>query len=160
MPVITPIDDTAAPQLPYLPGLVRAVLLDDSVFADLCGGRCGTKAPGDVTEPYAKVDVMPGRPIDASAGAWSPLIQVGGWCAPGGTVEPEVAAWDIAARAAGVLVRVLNRPIEVTGIAGAWSVVGMLDGPAPMVDTSRGESNPVYGARVTVEVALHITRTN
>lgn len=160
MPVVTPVDDTAAPQLPYLPGLVRAVLLADSVFLNLCGGRCGVRAPSDVTRPYAKLDVMPGRPINPSAGAWSPLVQVGGWCAPGGEDEPEVAAWDIAARAVGVLSRAANVPIATGGVVGAWSVVDTLDGPTAQTDTSRGESNPVYGARVLFELALHITRAH
>jgi hypothetical protein len=155
----SPLNAGAAPSIPYVPRLVRALLLADDPFVELCGGRLGTRAPVDITVPWAKLDVSTGAPILASAGAWRPLVQVGGWCAPGGGVDPEVAAWNIAARAAAVLCRVRNWPIDLPDVVGAWSVRSILEGPTALLDDSRGDSVPVYGAFVRAEVALHVTNT-
>lgn len=158
MPIITPVVDDVAPELPYVAGLVRAVLLSDPVFAELCNDRCATKSPADVSLPFARLDTPTGAPIDASAGAYKPLAQVTGWCAPGGAADPEVAAWNIAARATAVLCRVRNVPIDNGQVRGAWSVDRVIDGPSEMpLDTSRGESSPLYGAFVRVELVLHVS---
>jgi hypothetical protein len=144
-----------APALPYVPGMLRAWLLADLEFSGLVGGRCGTRAPRDVTQPFAVVQSPGGFPADASAGAWLPLAQVNGWCAPANGVEPEVVAWNIAARAAAVLSRARN--VAWTGADGLiahWSVTRVIDGPLPILDTTRGEDAPLFGCLIRAELRV------
>lgn len=147
------------PVLPYLPALLRGYLLADATFSGLCGGRCGTRAPADITTPYAVVQAPGGFPADASAGAWVPLAQVNGWCAPGnGATDPEVAAWNIAARAAVLLSRARNVVwAGPNGSPARWSVSRIIDGPLPIRDDSRGEAVPVYGCLVRAELRVKVS---
>lgn len=141
-----------APTVPWIPPAVRALLLADPAFAAACYGRCSTRAPGDVTVPYATVQVPGGFPLDASAGVWSPLVQVDGWCAPPGPdgVDPEDAVWRIASAAGAVLSRVRN----VAWLNMHFSA-RVVSGPLPDVDTTRGTANPLYRALVRAELTIH-----
>jgi hypothetical protein len=148
----------SAPVLPYVPALLRAWLLDDPGFAELTGGRCYTaRSPRDVTRPYAVCQSPGGFPADASAGAWLPLVQVNGWCAPGNGLEPEVVAWNIAARAAAVLSRARNVAWEdADGLISHWSLSRVTDGPLPVLDKTRGEDAPLYGCLVRAELRVKV----
>ena len=140
-----------APSLPFVPGFLRSVLLADDVFSDLCGARCGTRAPSDVSSPFAIVQGPGGFPIDASAGAWSPLAQVNGWCPNGLGLDPEDIVWRIVTRAAGVLSRVRN-----ASYGGARWTARVIDGPLPTpLDRSRGESQVLYGCLIRAELKVH-----
>lgn len=139
----------APPVLPWIPPAIRELLLSDLEFAAATGGRVSTRHPSDVTRPYATLQAT-AVPIDVSAGAWSPMVQVDGWCAPGGEVDPEQAAWRIAVAAA----RVLSRARNV-----AWENIRyrarVTDGPLTDIDTARGASSPLYRAFIRAELLVH-----
>lgn len=137
---------------PWIPGAIRALLLADAGFVAACGGRCSTRAPSDITRSYATVQTPGNRAITADGVAFSPLVQVDGWCAPGGEEDPEVVAWRIAAAAATVLGRARN----VTYQTIAYSA-RLVDGPLAGVDTSRGTDSPLYRALVRAELTAHTT---
>lgn len=146
-----------APNLPYVPAMLRAWLLADAGFATLVGGRCYTaRSPRDVTQPYAVCQAPGGLPAEPSAGAWLPLVQVNGWCSPDNGREPEVIAWDIAARAAAVLARARNVAWTVGGVTTRWTVARITDGPLPVLDKSRGEDAPLYGCLVRAELRVKV----
>ena len=141
-----------APVLPYVPGAVRALLVASSDFTSVVpAGRITTRAPADVTTPYVLVrSAGNAAPIDAAAGAWSPLVQVEGWAPASVAGDPEVVVWRIAAAAAAILARARN----VTHDSMSWSA-RVTDGPLTDVDTSRGSSAPLYRAFVRAELTLH-----
>lgn len=139
----------APPILPWIPPAVRALLLPDPEFAAACGGRCSTRLPADVSKPTATLQAT-AVPIDVSAGMWSPMVQVDGWCAPGGPVDPEQAAWRIAVAAARVFARARNVPWQNI----RWSA-RVTDGPMTDIDTARGESAPIYRAFIRAELKVH-----
>jgi hypothetical protein len=149
---------TGAPVLPYVPAMIRAWLLGDAAFASLIEGRCYTaRSPRDVTRPYAVCQAPGGFPADASAGAWLPLVQINGWCAPANGIEPEVMAWNIAARAAAVLCRARNVAWEdADGLISHWTLSRVTDGPLPILDKTRGEDAPLYGALVRAELRVKV----
>lgn len=138
-----------APVLPWIPPAARALLLADARFAASCGGRLSTRQPSDVTKSYATLSATV-VPRDVSAGVWSPLVQVDGWCAPGGLVDPEQAAWDIAAAAAAVFARARNVAYQNIHFSAR-----VTDGPLTDQDVTRGSANPLYRALVRAELTLH-----
>lgn len=142
------------PVLPWLPGVLRAYLLADDDLTALTGGRIGTRAPTDVTKPYGRVQTPGAGPRTVSAGAWAPLIQFDGWCAPAGWdgQDPEAVAWAIAARGAVVLDAARN--VQADGFA--WGCRRLIEGPLPLRDVSRGEAAPMYGAMVRAELVVHV----
>lgn len=141
-----------APVLPYSPGLVRAVLVADAAFTALLpANRLTTRAPSDVTSVFGLVRPAGVVPLDVSAGAWSPLVQVDVYCPPGGAVDPEVVVWRVAASAAAILSRARN----VAAGSTRWSA-RVTDGPTADVDTSRGSSAPLYRAFIRAELTLHV----
>lgn len=139
----------AAPTLPWIPPAARALLLADATFAAACGGRCSTRQPADATRPYATLQATV-VPRDVSAGTWLPMVQVDGWCAPGGPVDPERAAWDIAVAAATVFARARNVAYENIRYSAR-----VTDGPLTAIDTSRGASTPLYRAFIRAEWRVH-----
>lgn len=140
--------------IPWVPGAVRQLLLADSGFNTACGGRLATRLPSTITF-CAQLRLPGNNSISGDGVAYSPLIQVDGWCAPGiSGVDPEVKAWQIAAEAA----RVLGRARNVIYQNMSYSA-RLIDGPLPEVDTSRGESAPLYRAIVRAELAVHVTAT-
>jgi hypothetical protein len=138
-----------APELPWIPPAARALLLADTAFAAACGSRCSTRAPSDVTQPYATLTASV-VPVDVSAGVWLPLVQVDGWCAPGGPQDPEQAAWRIAATAAAVFARARNVGYQNTRYSAR-----VTDGPLTDVDETRGKANPIYRALIRAELVVH-----
>lgn len=140
-----------APVLPYMAVPIRAYLMADTAFNDACLGRCSTRAPADVTSPYATVAAT-ANPIEPSAGVWSPMVQVDGWCPKAGYAgeDPEAVVWRIAAAAAARLS--VARNVEHGGIFYSARVT---DGPLPGVDTSRGEDAPLYRALIRAEITVH-----
>jgi hypothetical protein len=141
-----------APVLPFAPGAARAFLAASTDFTALVpAGRISTRAPADVTSPFVLVRSAGGAlPIDVSAGAWSPLVQVEGYAPTGGTADPEVVVWRLAATAAALLARARNVAYDSM----RWSA-RITDGPITDVDTSRGSSAPLYRAFVRAEITLH-----
>ncbi len=142
----------AAPVLPWMHPAIRTLLLADTGFATACGGRCSTRAPSDVTRPYATIQFPGGFPADASAGVWTPLVQVDGWCAPGADIEgdPEEVVWRIAAAAAAVLSRARNRAYLNVHFSAR-----VTDGPLSDEDVTRGAANPLYRCLVRAELNIH-----
>lgn len=139
-----------APVLPWIPPAIRTLLLADSGFSATCGGRCSTRAPSNVTAPYATIQTPGGFALDASAGAWTPLVQVDGWCPPGGATDPEKAVWAIAATAAAVLSRARNIAYQ-----NIHYTARVTDGPLTDEDVTRGAANPLYRALIRAELVIH-----
>ncbi len=141
-----------APVLPFVPTAVRAYLTAASPFiAVVPAFRVATRAPSDVTTSFALVRLAGGGfPVEASGGVWSPLVQVEGYAPPGGPADPEVVVWRIAATAAALLSRARNVAYDSM----SWSA-RVTDGPFADVDTSRGQSAPLYRALVRAELTLH-----
>lgn len=140
--------------LPWIPGAIRGLLLADAVFSTACGARVSTILPSTVTF-CAQIRTPGNNSLSGDGVAFSPLVQVDGWCAPGITgVDPERKAWEIAAEAA----RVLGRARNVTYQNVSYSA-RLIDGPIPDVDTSRGDSSPLYRAIVRAVLAVHVLAT-
>ncbi len=137
--------------MPWVPGAVRQLLLADAGFNTACGGRLMTRLPNPVTF-CAQLRLAGNNSLSGDGVAYSPLIQVDGWCAPGQSgMDPEVKAWEIAAHAARVLGRARNVTYQNMSYSGR-----LVEGPLPDVDTSRGESTPLYRAIVRAELAVHV----
>lgn len=137
--------------LPWIPGAVRQLLLADPVFNAACGGRLMTILPSGLTF-CAQLRLPGNNSISGDGVAFSPLVQVDGWCVPGipGT-DPEMKAWEIAAEAARVLGRARNVTYQTMSYSGR-----LIEGPLPDVDTSRGEDSPLYRAIVRAGLAVHV----
>lgn len=142
---------TAPGPIPWIPGAVRQLLLADPAFVTACGNRLMTRLSSTVT--FCAQLRAPGlNSLSGDGVAWSPLVQVDGWCAPGiPDTDPEVKAWEIAAHAARVLGRARNVTYQNMTYSGR-----LIEGPIPDVDTSRGESTPLYRAIVRAELAVHV----
>lgn len=151
---------TAAYTIPDLHEPIRALLLADTEFAALTGGRLATRAPADVTAPYAVLRCS-ANPLSASSRSvgWRGGVQVHG-CAtrPVGDAMPESLAWRICAVAA----RILDRSGQQT-----WPEPGgdrtvtytprLTDGPLPMEpDKTRGDDAVVYWALVRATFPIHL----
>lgn len=145
---------TAPDPIPWLPPAIRQLLLADAAFTAACEGRVSTRLPSTVT--FCAQIRVPG--LNATSGdgvAWSPLVQVDGWCAPGiPGVDPEQKAWDIAALAGRILGRARNITIGTMSYSGR-----LVEGPLPDVDTSRGESSPLYRAIIRAELYVQMYAT-
>lgn len=140
--------------VPWIPGAIRQLLLADTAFAAACGGTVSTILHSTVTF-CAQIRTPGNNSLSGDGVAFSPLVQVDGWCAPGiPGVDPERKAWAIAAEAARVLGRARNVIYENMSYSGR-----LIEGPIPDVDTSRGESTPLYRALVRAELAVHVTAT-
>lgn len=139
--------------LPWIPGAIRVPLLADTQFNTACGGRLSTRLPSPLTF-CARIRLAGNNSLSGDGVAWSPLVQVEGWCAPDleGIPNPDEKAWDIAAEAARVLSRLRNISYQNTHYSSR-----VVEGPLPDVDTSRGESTPLYWALVRAELRLQAT---
>ena len=143
-----------APILPFIPAAVRALLIASADFTALVAAtRIATRLPASVTAPCAVVKAPPATPVEVSAGAWAPLVQVEGYCPPGGDVDPEVVVWNIAATAAAVLSRAWNVSFQSMHYSAR-----VTDGPLADVDTSRGAGSPLYRALIRAELRVHVRR--
>lgn len=138
-----------APVLPWMQPAVRSLLLADSGFVSCVGGRVSSRL-ADATQPCATVQAT-AQPIEVSAGAWSPLVQVDGWCAGEYAPEdPEAVVWEIAVRAAAVLARARNVKWLNT-----YFSARVVEGPLTFVDESRGRNNPIHRALIRAELIVH-----
>lgn len=136
--------------LPSMRRAVRALLVADAGFvAVLPLVRLTFKAPPDVTTKYGTVQI-PGNNVLTDGVAWSPLVQVDGWC-PMTDEDADDLAWDIAAAAAVVLCRARNVTYQNITYS-ARLIDGPMAGPA---DVSRGESAPVAHALMRAELFVH-----
>jgi hypothetical protein len=142
---------TASASLPWIPGAVRALLLADEEFAASCGGYCATRAPADITGPFAQCRMVGNYSLGGNVG-YRPLVQVDGWAPESmSSTDPTFAAWNVAANAARVLAAAANvrwQSIDYT----ARVVDGPMEG-AP--DTSRGPASPLLRFLVRAELTVH-----
>lgn len=141
-----------APVLPFVPAAIRAYLGADPAWTALVPlARTTTRAPLNVTTPYALIKAPPAVPIEASAGMWSPLVQVEFYCPRGiAGQDSEVVAWKGAATAAAILSRARNVPYQTM----RWKA-RIVDGPLADVDVSRGEATPIDRAIIRAELTVH-----
>jgi hypothetical protein len=138
--------------LPYIPGAIRSLLLADPVFAARCGNRCSIKkAPPDVTQPFAVVQLPGNITMDGQGWAFKPLVQVNAWCVDAFTQDPDTVTWDLIDAA----IEVFNhaRYVTVTDSRGTTAYsVRLTDGPLPTEDTSRGDAAPLQGYLIRAEL--------
>lgn len=141
--------------LPHIPSAIRALLLADSTFTALTGGRCTVKkAPPDVSSPYAVIQIPGNIPMDDRAWGMKPLVQVNGWCPNDWTTaDPDLVTWDIAMAAINVLAHA--QYVTYTDARGTVTYNARLtDGPLPAENTSRGEGAPIQGYLIRAELTL------
>ncbi len=140
----------AAPAFPWVVPAVRELLLEDTSFAALCGGRVSTRLPALVPGPSVRLSAT-AIPINVPAGVWSPLVQVDAFVPPTSDgSDPEEVAWKVVAMAAGLLSTVRNRPFENMHFSAR-----ITDGPLSDFDVSRGEGNPLYRGIIRAELIVH-----
>lgn len=142
---------TSPGPIPWVPGAIRQLLLADAAFMTECGNRLSSRLPSPVTY-CARVRLAGNNSLSGDGVAWSPLVQVEGWCAPevAGVADPEVKAWDIAAKAAVVIGRARNITYQ-----NMTYTARIVEGPLDNVDKTRGESTPLYWALVRAELSAH-----
>lgn len=138
-----------APVLPWMQPAIRAVLLESAAFTSLVAARVSSRL-GNTAAPCATIQLT-ANPLEASAGAWSPLVQVDGWCPAGWTGgDPEAVSWNIASAAASALSRLRNRQWQNVHFSAR-----VVDGPLTLVDESRGTNNVLYRAFIRAELTVH-----
>lgn len=139
--------------LPWIPGAVRAVLLEDSAFATACFNRVSTsKAPGDVTKPFSMARLVVNSVQPLGGGGYTAWVQVDGYCPDVGYggEEADPVVWRIVTRAQRVLERTRNRPHQTMHFSCHPRGLGPLD-----PDTTRGESTPLARAALQVQITIH-----
>lgn len=136
--------------LPWMPEVIRHLLLSRSPFIDLiAASRVGFTAPADVTTEFVIIQAPGGASLSGDDVAWSPLVQVDGYW-PASDPAAAKKAWDLAAGAATVLGRARN-----LSYANVTYSARLTDGPIPDVDTSRGPSSILHRALIRAELRLH-----
>lgn len=152
---------TAAYTLPDLTEPIRALLLGDDEFTDLTSGRLATRAPADVTTPYAVISCS-ANPLSASSRSvgWRGGVVLHG-CAsrPVGSALPETLAWRICAAAARVLDRSGQQTWTETEPGGRTLTYTprLTDGPLAMPpDTTRGEDAVIYWRLIRATMPIHL----
>lgn len=140
--------------LPYIPGHIRAFLLADPTFSSRCVGGCTVKkAPPDVTQPFAVVQMPGSVPVDDQGWALRPLMQINAWCPETWTADPDPTTWDLIDAAWNVFKNA--RYVNVTDTRGTAAYKARLvDGPLPTEDLTRGDGNPLQGYLIRVELTL------
>lgn len=142
---------TAPGPLPWVPGAVRAYLLEDSAFSSACGGRCSTRAPSNVTGPFSTVRMAGPGGVQGDGVAFWPMILIEGWAAPSDEIDPEMAAWKIATAAIPVISRARNVAYQNMTWKGRVINAVLTD-----VDRSRGTDSPLYRAFIRAELTIHV----
>lgn len=136
--------------LPSMRRVVRDFLLSQSAFASLITAeRVVFKAPPDVTTKFVVVQIPGNTAISGDNVAWSPLVQVDGYC-PDSDAESADVAWDLAAAAAEAFREARN--VTIGTISYRARVLDLLPA-AP--DVSRGTSNPLARALMRAELTVH-----
>lgn len=137
--------------LPWIPAAARALLVADAAFVTVLPiARLVFKAPSEVTTKFGTIQVPGNNSLSGDGVAWSPLVQVDGWC-PTSEANAEELAWGIASAAAMVFGRARNVTYQNVTYSAR-----IIDGPMAMdPDTSRGASNPLARALVRAELTLH-----
>lgn len=138
------------PPLPSMRHLIRDFLLSQGVFSSLVAAdRLVFKAPPDVTTPFATIQIPGNVGISGDNVAWSPLVQVDGYC-PASQPDADDIAWDIAAAAAEAFRGARNV------VVGSLSFRARIIDLVPAVpDVSRGEANPLARALMRAELKVH-----
>lgn len=135
---------------PWVPAAIRAYLLADAGFVTASASRIGTRLPSDMTKPFVQVRVIGNISLSGTSFAKSPLVQLDCWAAPGGPVDPEIQTWDLAELAGTRLATARNVSYEDM----VWAA-RLVDGPIATIDKSRGDSSPLYGSLIRVELKTH-----
>jgi hypothetical protein len=127
------------------------VLLADATFAGLIQpARVGFEAPSDVTTAFVVIQAPGGISLSGDGVAWSPLVQVDGYCPISSNARKLV--WQLAAEAARILGRTRNVAYESMSYSGR-----IVDGPLEGVDTSRGTASPLRRCMIRAELKAHTT---
>lgn len=94
--------------LPSMRHVARDFLLSQAVFTALIDAdRVGFKAPADVTTKFVVIQVPGNNSMSGDNVAWSPLIQVDGYC-PATRPDADDVTWDLVAAAAEAFGRARN----------------------------------------------------
>lgn len=139
--------------LPWIPFAVREALMADATFAAACHNRCSTtKAPADVTKPFALCRLVVNSVQPLGGGGYRAWVQVDGYAPDSGYggEEGDPIAWRIADRAKRALERVRNRPYESMHFSCTPRAIGSLD-----PDDTRGEDQVLRRAATQVEITIH-----
>jgi hypothetical protein len=143
--------------MPWFGGIVISLLAADAEFMAACGSRLAGASPSDVSKPYVTVQTVTNGPLDAAGRVQVPIVQVAAWCAPtqNDVQDPRLTAWDIAAAAQRVLL--LAEPLRNEPYGNVfYNVERLVEGPLDRTDTSRGPSEPIYGALIRVELKVKL----
>lgn len=136
--------------LPSFRQPARNLLLSHPTFtAVIMAERLVFKQPADVTTKFAVIQVPGNSSLSGDNVAWSPLIQVDGYC-PADDPAADDIAWDIAAAAAEVFGRARN--IIVGAVSYSARVIDLL---AASPDVSRGPATPLARALMRAELTVH-----
>lgn len=136
--------------LPSMRHVARDLLLSQAVFSNLLPPeRVVFKQPPDITSPFAVVQVPGNNALSGDNVAWSPLVQVDGYC-PTDDPAAEDIAWDIAAAAAKVFGQARN--VTAGSISYSSRVIDLLSASP---DVSRGQAAPLARALMRAELTVH-----
>lgn len=137
--------------LPWIPDVIRERLLEDSTFTLLIGpSRVGFQQPPDVAAPFVVIQAPGNIPISGDGVAWSPLVQVDGYCMASDPLARKIT-WDLVSAAAYVLGRTRNVTYQTISYS-ARITDGPMEG-AP--DKSRGDSSVLIRSLIRAELTVH-----
>lgn len=139
--------------LPWIPAAIREALRLDATFTTATLDRISTtKAPGDVTKPFAMVRLVVNSVTTLGGGGYRAWVQIDGFCPDAGYngEEADSIVWRIATRGKRALEQVRNRPYGSMHFSCHPRAVGTLD-----PDDSRGDDVILRRAAAQVEVLIH-----
>lgn len=143
------------PVLPWISGAIIDLLGADAGVMAACGGHLSGRAGADSSAPYATVQTIANPLINPRAANWRPLAQLTGWSPPATPdgEDPCLSSWRIAAEAARVILA--HYDTQLSYLDGAmYYTVELVEGPLEEVDTSRGPDQPMFGARIRIEITV------
>lgn len=146
------------PPMPYPSVGVRDILIHNKEFMELLhGGTLSTRdVPTPLKAPHVTIAVVGMAGDDPMLR--KPIIQVTPWVpdtdVTGIDEDPDITAWNIAARAGELLGRTKNYALDDdTAMSMSW-----VDGPVTLYDNKRGKDRTIYYAPVRFMCALRSRR--
>lgn len=139
--------------LPWIPAAIRQALRLDAAFTSACLDRVSTtKAPTDVTKPFAMARLVVNSVTPLGGGGYRAWVQIDGFCPDAGYngEEADPIVWRIATRGKRALEQVRNRQYESMHFSCFPRAIGALD-----PDDSRGDDNVLRRAAAQIEVLVH-----